>query len=47
VQDEETSVVFGMPMEAIRLGAADYVLPPARIAATIHSLARAGREDGT
>lgn len=27
VQDEKTSVVFGMPKEAIRLGAADKVLP--------------------
>jgi two-component system chemotaxis response regulator CheB len=44
-QDEETSVIFGMPKEAIRLGAADYVLPPAGIAATIHSLARAGRDE--
>jgi two-component system chemotaxis response regulator CheB len=26
-QDEATSVVFGMPREAIRLGAADRVLP--------------------
>lgn len=43
VQDEETSVVFGMPMEAIRLGAADYVLPPVRIAATIRSLAGSHR----
>jgi two-component system chemotaxis response regulator CheB len=30
-QDQETSVVFGMPGEAIRLDAADYVLPPNRI----------------
>jgi two-component system chemotaxis response regulator CheB len=26
-QDEKTSVVFGMPKEAIRIGAADHVLP--------------------
>lgn len=31
-QDEKTSVVFGMPGEAIRLGAARFVLPPERIA---------------
>ena len=31
-QDEETSVVFGMPREAIRLGAAQQVLPLERIA---------------
>src|SRR5207244_6349289 len=30
-QDEATSVVFGMPAEAIRLGAAEHVLPPAVI----------------
>lgn len=34
-QDEATSVVFGMPKEAIRLGAADKVLPLNRIAAGI------------
>jgi two-component system chemotaxis response regulator CheB len=27
VQNEETSVVFGMPKEAIKIGAADEVLP--------------------
>jgi two-component system chemotaxis response regulator CheB len=31
-QDESSCIVFGMPAEAIRLGAADYILPPARIA---------------
>ena len=34
-QDEATSVVFGMPREAIRLGAADRVLPLPRIAGAI------------
>jgi len=34
-QDAESSVVHGMPGEAIALGAADYVLPPARIAAKL------------
>lgn len=38
-QDEETSVIFGMPAEAIRLGAAEYVLSPAQIAAVVRSLA--------
>ena len=33
VQDEETCVVFGMPNAAIRLGAADEILPLTRIAA--------------
>lgn len=32
VQDEESSVVFGMPGEAVRLGAAAHVLPPDAIA---------------
>ena len=31
-QDEPSSVVFGMPAEAIRLGAADHILPPEKIA---------------
>src|SRR6185312_10593359 len=35
VQDESTCVVFGMPKEAIRLGAADRVLPLHGIAAAI------------
>jgi two-component system chemotaxis response regulator CheB len=39
-QDEESSVVFGMPGEAVRLGAAQYVLPPEEIAAL---LARLGK----
>ena len=39
-QDEATSVVFGMPGEAIRLGAAQYILSPERIAETIRSLVR-------
>ena len=38
-QDQETSVVFGMPGEAIRLGAAEYVLSPGEIAALIKSAA--------
>jgi two-component system chemotaxis response regulator CheB len=31
-QDEETSIVFGMPKEAIARGAADKVVPLGRIA---------------
>jgi len=42
-QDEETSVIFGMPAEAIRLGAAKYVLPPMGIAAAIRSLVTRNR----
>ncbi len=37
-QDEESSVVFGMPGEAIRLGAAEYVLSLDRIAGAIRAL---------
>jgi len=36
-QDEESCVVFGMPGEAVRLGAAEYVLSPERIAAQLAS----------
>ena len=31
-QDEETCVVFGMPAEAIKCGAAEQVLPLSRVA---------------
>jgi two-component system chemotaxis response regulator CheB len=34
-QDEATCVVYGMPREAIRLGAADCVLPLGQIAPAI------------
>ncbi len=40
-QDRESSVVFGMPGEALALGAVEYVLPPERIAGFIRSLVRA------
>ena len=39
-QDEASSVVHGMPGEAIKLGAAMYVLPPAAIAALLAGLTR-------
>jgi two-component system chemotaxis response regulator CheB len=39
-QDEATSVVFGMPREAIRLGAADRVLPLSEFDETLAALAR-------
>ena len=42
-QDEESSVVFGMPGEAVRIGAAQHVLPPDRIAEMVRSLAKAPR----
>jgi len=39
-QDKESSVVHGMPGEAIKLGAATYVLSPDRIAEVLTSLVR-------
>jgi two-component system chemotaxis response regulator CheB len=39
-QDESTSVVFGMPKEAILLGAAEQVLPLEKIASVLGALAR-------
>lgn len=38
-QDKESSVVHGMPGEAIALGAATHILPPASIAAALAALA--------
>lgn len=40
VQDEESSVIFGMPGEAVKLNAAKYVLPPERIAPMLISLTK-------
>jgi two-component system chemotaxis response regulator CheB len=37
-QDKETSVVFGMPGEAVRLGGAVYILPPEKIATTLNEV---------
>lgn len=44
-QDEETSVVFGMPGEAARLHAATYLLPPEQIASMLASLAERHGKD--
>jgi two-component system chemotaxis response regulator CheB len=44
-QDEATSVVFGMPREAIALGAAERVVPLPVLAPALIALA-AGREPG-
>ncbi len=47
VQDKETSVVHGMPGEAIKMGGATYVLPPDKIRMALANLASgngAGRE---
>lgn len=38
VQDQESSVVFGMPGEAVKLGAAEYILAPDRIAELLTQL---------
>ena len=37
-QDQESSVVHGMPGEAIRLGGASHILPASAIASTLCSL---------
>lgn len=38
VQDKESSIVYGMPGEAVKIGAAVYVFPPEQIAATLKTL---------
>jgi len=43
IQDRESSVVYGMPGEAARLGGAAFVLPPERIPSKIESIVN-GRE---
>lgn len=43
-QDKESSVVHGMPGEAIRLNAATYILAPDKMAAVLTDLARNNRE---
>jgi two-component system chemotaxis response regulator CheB len=40
-QDKESSIIHGMPGEAIALGAADFVLPPGRIAELLTTFAAA------
>lgn len=45
VQDGASCVVFGMPAEALRLGAAETALAPAAIARTIRTLADRGGTD--
>jgi two-component system chemotaxis response regulator CheB len=43
-QSEATSAVFGMPGEAVRLGAAEQVLDPADIARLIRTVVKERRE---
>jgi two-component system, chemotaxis family, protein-glutamate methylesterase/glutaminase len=38
-QDEKTSVVHGMPGEAIKMGGATYILPPEKICLALTGLA--------
>jgi two-component system, chemotaxis family, protein-glutamate methylesterase/glutaminase len=45
-QDEATSIVFGMPREAARLGAASKILPLGAIVPALSDLARSGRRGG-
>jgi two-component system chemotaxis response regulator CheB len=40
-QDEDSCVVFGMPREAIRMGAVDHIQPLAHIPGAILSAVRA------
>ncbi len=42
-QDKDSSVVHGMPGEAIRLDAAMFILPPEKIAAALAGLAKKGK----
>lgn len=44
-QNEESSVVFGMPGEAVKLDAAAYVLSPDQIASMLASLAERNKKD--
>jgi two-component system chemotaxis response regulator CheB len=44
-QDEATSVVFGMPREAIELGGVDFTLPLQNIAGKALQLATASRRN--
>lgn len=39
-QDRESSIIFGMPYEAIKLDAADFILPPERIVQLLAPLGR-------
>lgn len=45
-QDEESCVVFSMPSEAIRLGAARFVFPPDKIAQLLVTAVRSGKKKG-
>jgi two-component system chemotaxis response regulator CheB len=42
IQDRESSIVYGMPGEALRIGAASYILPPEEIATELENLTAGG-----
>jgi two-component system chemotaxis response regulator CheB len=42
-QDEKSCVVYGMPKEAVKLGAADKIIPLSQIADAIESYGRRHR----
>jgi len=44
-QDRESSIIFGMPGEAVKLGAATHVLPPLAIAAALDTLLNSAEND--
>jgi two-component system chemotaxis response regulator CheB len=46
-QDEESSVIYGMPGEAVALDAVTHVLPPDEIAAKLRRLAICGGEESS
>jgi two-component system chemotaxis response regulator CheB len=46
-QDEASCVVYGMPREAVELGAATQVLPIGEIAAALVSATNAGKRAGS
>jgi two-component system chemotaxis response regulator CheB len=46
-QDEDSSVVFGMPREAIQRGAAVRIVPLARVAAEVEAYGRTANHMGT
>ncbi|NJL95922.1 MAG: chemotaxis protein CheB [Anaerolineae bacterium] len=46
-QDEKSSVVFGMPKEAIAIGAVEFIEPLENIARALVRLANEGRDDRT
>jgi two-component system chemotaxis response regulator CheB len=46
VQDESSSVIFGMPKAAIELEAATYVLPSDKIAGALTSLINQWKKEG-